>query len=260
MSDIFSAAFPFAGDLRPVPTAMERDIMDTMKKTEFSVGWLTGLGDIVRDPQLYELLKYCPLDIMQRWRFEEIQRGAFICRQGEICQRFSLIIAGEVDVFYEAEDGCRYRQARYRKGDMLGELEIFESRHYICSVVAVGHVQLLSLSQEYFSRWLALDNHFNQRMLRFFSQQYYQLSKKASSDNLYSLYQRVCQALWLRYQQDGTNEILLDKLNLSEELAATTRSINRILHDLKALQIIDTDGESIVLLVPEKLKQEADIG
>lgn len=143
---------------------------------------------------------------------------------------------------------------------MLGELEIFESRHYICSVVAVGHVQLLSLSQEYFSRWLALDNHFNQRMLRFFSQQYYQLSKKASSDNLYSLYQRVCQALWLRYQQDGTNEILLDKLNLSQELAATTRSINRILHDLKALQIIDTDGESIVLSAPEKLKREADIG
>ena len=89
---------------------------------------------------------------------------------------------------------------------------------------------------------------------------YYQLSKKASSDNLYSLYQRVCQALWLRYQQDGTNEILLDKLNLSQELAATTRSINRILHDLKALQIIDTDGESIVLSAPEKLKREADIG
>ncbi|MDX7421435.1 cyclic nucleotide-binding domain-containing protein, partial [Klebsiella pneumoniae] len=86
---------------------------------------------------LYELLKYCPLEIMRRWRFEEIPRGDFICRQGEVCQRFSLIIAGEEDVFYEAEDGRRYRQARYRKGDMLGELEIFESRHYICSVVAV---------------------------------------------------------------------------------------------------------------------------
>lgn len=234
--------------------------MDTMKKPEFSVGWLSGLSEIVRDPLLYELLKYCPLEIMRRWRFEDIPRGDFICRQGEVCQRFSLIIAGEVDVFYEAEDGRRYRQARYRKGDMVGELEIFESRHYICSVVAVDHVQLLSLSQVHFCRWLALDNHFNQRMLRFFSQQYYQLSKKASSDNLYSLHQRVCQALWLRYQQDGANEILLDKQNLSQEFAATTRSINRILHDLKALQIIDTDGERIVLLAPEKLKQEADIG
>ncbi len=145
------------------------------------------------------------------------------------------------------------------KATCWGELEIFESRHYICSVMAVGSVQLLSLPQADFHRWLALDNHFNQRMLRFFSQQYYQLSKKASSDNLYSLYQRVCQALWQRYQHDESTTILLDKQNLSQEFAATTRSINRILHDLKSLKIIDTDGERIVLLAPEKLKQEAEI-
>lgn len=163
-----------------------------------------------------------------------------------------------MDVFYEAEDGRRYRQAHYCKGDMLGELEIFESRHYICSVVAVGNVQLLSLSQEHFNHWLALDNHFNQRILRFFSQQYYQLSKKASSDNLYSLHQRVCQALWQRYQHNKSTSILLDKQNLSQEFAATTRSINRILHDLKSLKIIDTDGDRIVLLAPEKLKREAE--
>jgi hypothetical protein len=50
MSDILSAAFPFAGDRRPVPTAVERDNMNTMKKPEFSVGWLSGLSDIVCDP------------------------------------------------------------------------------------------------------------------------------------------------------------------------------------------------------------------
>ncbi|WP_054180980.1 Crp/Fnr family transcriptional regulator [Trabulsiella odontotermitis] len=233
--------------------------MNTMKNTEFSGDWLSGLTQVVRDPVLYELLKYCPLEIMQRWRFEDIPRGAFICRQGDICQQFSLIVTGEVDVFFEAEDGRRYRQAHYSKGDMLGELEIFESRNYICSVAAVSPAQLLTLSQEHFFRWLALDNHFNQRMLRFFSQQYYQLSKKASSDNLYSLHQRVCQALWQRYQQQGTPTILLDKQNLSQEFAATTRSINRILHDLKTLRIIDTDGERIVLLAPDKLRQEAGI-
>ena len=58
--------------------------MDTMKKPEFSVGWLSGLSEIVRDPLLYELLKYCPLEIMRRWRFEDIPRGDFICRQGEV--------------------------------------------------------------------------------------------------------------------------------------------------------------------------------
>ncbi|ADO50486.1 Crp/Fnr family transcriptional regulator [[Enterobacter] lignolyticus] len=232
--------------------------MNMMKKAEFSDDWLTGLRRVVSDPTLYALLKNCPLEIMQRWAFEDIPRGAAICRQGDICQRFSLIVAGEVDVFFEADDGRRYRQARYGKGDMLGELEIFDSRNYICSVVAVSNTQLLSLSQAHFERWLTLDNHFNQRMLRFFSQQYYQLSKKASSDSLYSLHQRVCQALWLRYEQQGTATFLLDKQNLSQEFAATTRSINRILHDLKTLRIIDSDGERIVLLAPEKLKQEAE--
>lgn len=50
--------------------------MSSMKNAEFSGDWLTGLTQIVRDPQLYELLKYCPLDIMQRWRVEEILRSA----------------------------------------------------------------------------------------------------------------------------------------------------------------------------------------
>ena len=73
--------------------------MSSMKNAEFSGDWLTGLTQIVRDPQLYELLKYCPLDIMQCWRVEEIPRGALICRQGDICRQFSLIVSGEVDVF-----------------------------------------------------------------------------------------------------------------------------------------------------------------
>lgn len=259
MNDSLLVIFPGTRDARPVFPLVERDIINMMKKAEFSDDWLAGLTRVVSDPALYELLKNCPLEIMQRWMFEDIPRGALICRQGEICQRFSLIIAGDVDVFFESDDGRRYRQARYCKGDMLGELEIFDSRKYICSVVAVSSTQLLSLSQEQFGRWLALDNHFNQRMLRFFSQQYYQLSKKASSDSLYSLHQRVCQALWQRYQQYESTTILLDKQNLSQEFAATTRSINRILHDLKSLRIIDTDGERVVLLAPEKLKQEAEL-
>ncbi|HAP0100017.1 TPA: Crp/Fnr family transcriptional regulator [Escherichia coli] len=232
--------------------------MDIMKKTDFSVDWFAGLAQVVSDPMLYELLKYCPLEVMRYWHFDDIPCGTLICRQGKACRQFSLIVSGEVDVFYEAEDGRRYQQAHYCKGDILGELEIFESRHYICSVVAVSPVRLLSLPQEHFNHWLELDNHFNQRMLRFFSQQYYQLSKKASSDNLYSLHQRVCQALWQRYQHNQSTSVLLDKKKLSQEFAVTMRSINRILHNLNSLKIIDTDGDHIVLLAPEKLKPEAE--
>ncbi len=79
---------------------------------------------------LYELLKYRPLEIMQCWRFDDISpRRAYLPPWGNMPAIFTT--AGEVDVF-TAEDG-RYRQARWRQRSMLGELEIFESRHYICS-------------------------------------------------------------------------------------------------------------------------------
>ncbi|HBA6941621.1 TPA: Crp/Fnr family transcriptional regulator [Escherichia coli] len=230
--------------------------MNSLKNQKPLDDWRIALGLIVKELQLYELVKYCPIDIMLSWRIEEIPCGAFICRQGDICQKFSLIVSGEVDVFYEVEDGRCYQQARYYKGDMLGELEIFDSRNYICSVKAVSNVQLLTLQNADFNRWLEVDNHFNQQMLRFFSRQYYQLSKKASRDNLYSLCQRVCHTLWQQYQRNRDTKIFLDKQNLSQELAATMRSINRILHNLKLLKIIDYDGERIILLEPEKLKQK----
>lgn len=124
--------------------------MNIMKNAEFPDDWLLGLRQVVRDPVLYELLKYCPLEIMQCWRFDDISRGALICRRGYMPAIFTHR-GRRSGCFYEAEDGRRYRQARYGKGDMLGELEIFESRHYICSVVAVGNVQLLSLPQAHFA-------------------------------------------------------------------------------------------------------------
>lgn len=46
--------------------------MDIMKNKEFLSDWQTVLTQIVRDPQLYEVLKYCPLDIMRCWHVEKM--------------------------------------------------------------------------------------------------------------------------------------------------------------------------------------------
>lgn len=230
--------------------------INIMKNYKLYENWMAGLLKIVDDPQLYELLKSCPLEVVRCWYFESISYNSIVCHQGDICQKFSIIVTGEVDVFCDSEDGRCYKLARYSKGDVLGELEIFGSRHYICSVRAVGYVQLLSLSQESFNYWLTVDNHFNQKMLRFFSEKYYVLSEKACVDNLYSLHERVCMVLWKYYQQQGENQIVINKQELAQLFATTTRSINRILFLLKENNIIDVSGEEVILLNPEKLKTE----
>lgn len=231
--------------------------MNSMKNESRQSDWLSVIERVTGDPALYELLKYCPLDILRSWQLKHYSRGSLIFRQGEICNEFHLIIKGDIDVFTTADDGRKYSQARYKKGDILGELEIFERRQYICSVEAVSDSALLVLTREDFCRWLALDNYFNQKILQAVSDQYYQLSKKAGEDILYSLHQRICLVLWQKHQQIRGN-IPLNKQQLSEQFAVAPRSINRILSELREDNIIAIHGEQIQVLDPLRLRQHAE--
>ncbi|WP_411751508.1 Crp/Fnr family transcriptional regulator [Serratia sp. (in: enterobacteria)] len=222
--------------------------------------WLSVVELVTGDAILYDLLKYCPLAILRRWQLQQVKSGTLICQQHEICHEFHLIALGNVDVFIHADDGRKYLQARYHAGDMLGELEIFEQRPYICSVEATSEVTLLTLSRSDFCHWLTVDNYFNQKIIQSFSSQYYQLSKKAGEDSLYSLHQRVCHALWQSYQHQGAKnegEITINKQQLSEQFAVAPRSINRILFELREQQIITVNGERITVIDPVRLHQQA---
>ncbi|WP_025123915.1 MULTISPECIES: Crp/Fnr family transcriptional regulator [unclassified Serratia (in: enterobacteria)] len=222
--------------------------------------WLSVVELVTGDAILYDLLKYCPLAILRRWQLQQVRAGTLICQQNEVCDEFHLIAQGNVDVFIHADDGRKYLQARYHAGDMLGELEIFEQRPYICSVEATSEVQLLTLSRADFCHWLTVDNYFNQKIIQSFSSQYYQLSKKAGEDSLYSLHQRVCHALWQSYQHQGAkNEagITINKQQLSEQFAVAPRSINRILFELREQHIITVNGERIAVVDPVRLHQQA---
>ncbi|MCS3430989.1 CRP-like cAMP-binding protein [Klebsiella sp. BIGb0407] len=231
-----------------------------MKNDKKHGEWLSIIELITCDPVLYAVLKYCPLDILCHWQLRHLSQGTTVFHQGEPCEEFYLIVKGEFDVFIAAEDGRKYSQARYRKGDMLGELEIFEQRPYICSVEAVSDATLLVITAEDFFRWLKLDNYFNQKILQAVSRQYYQLSKKAGEDILYSLHQRICLVLWQKYQQQDNKQsaLIINKQQLSEQFAVAPRSINRILFELRESNVITINGEQIQILDVPRLQQYAE--
>jgi len=232
-----------------------------MKSENKNNQWLSVIELVTSDQTLYSLLKYCPLEILRCWQLNQFSAGELVCRQGDICEEFHLIVQGEVDVFTTADDGRKYSQARYNKGDMLGELEIFEQRPYICSVEAIGNVTLLTLTREEFCCWLTLDNYFNQKILQLFSRQYYQLSKKAGEDTLYSLHQRICLDLLQRFQHQGSDSskwMLFNKQKLSEQFAVAPRSINRILFELREKNIIAINGEQLQIIDSQRLLKQSE--
>lgn len=210
--------------------------------------------------KIYQMLKHCPYEILRQWKVSEYPRGTVIFHQGDVQDSFYLIVEGSVDINIMAENGKKYSQAIYQPGYMIGELEIFDGKPFVCNVEALTKVRLIGLKRDVFFQWLELDHNFHRHITRTLSSQFYRLSRKAGDDNLYSLSNRVCRYL-LDYLENGVKkeqgiEVNVDKHMLSQQFAVTHRSINRILQELKEKGIIDFNSHTLIILDRARLREE----
>lgn len=204
-----------------------------------------------------EMLAYCPYEILRQWEIKQYQKGDIIGRQGHVYNYFAIIVAGYVDIYSMSESGKTYSQAIYSKGNYIGELEIFDKRPFICFTQALTDVKLIQLDRKYYLQWLEMDKHINSYLMRTLCTQFYNLSRKAGEDTLYTLRQRICRYLCNQARQNDSDnrkpEIVLDKTVLSERFAVTNRSINRIIQQLRNEEIIDVKNGRILIKNLKKL-------
>lgn len=214
---------------------------------------------IESNPSIYEMMKYCPYEILKRWDYREYSSGSIICRQGERYDLFLVIVKGYINIYYMAENGQKYIQSIYKEGNFIGELEIFDGRPYICFVESLSDSILLQLKQKYFLEWLNLDRYAHSYITKEICNQFYDLSQKAAEDTLYSLKKRICDYL-LSYCLNKNDSIPirinLEKEQLSEMFAVTSRSVNRILKHLKEEGAIEIKSDSIIIKSPSLLSKE----
>ncbi|NLW48254.1 MAG: Crp/Fnr family transcriptional regulator [Firmicutes bacterium] len=213
---------------------------------------LNALKEIIdANPELYRVFRGCPYEILNHWEIKEYQADTIICRQGEVIDCLYIIISGYVDVYYMAENGKKYSQIIIKRGELIGEFEIFDQKPLICSVEALTDIKTLQLKQTHFFKWLELDNNISSYLVKYLCNQFYLFSEKAGNDALYSLKARLCSYLLsqshLVNKNTGYIELKLDKEKLSEKFAVTIRSVNRILQSLKSQNIIDIKTNSIII-------------
>lgn len=127
----------------------------------------------------------------------------------------------------------------------------------------ITEAKVWRISRTDFLRWVELDKNFLLYLINTMCDSFYRLSKKAGEDTLYPLKYRICNFLLRSVDEDNLGdkyiEIPFDRERLSEQIVATTRSINRILKQLKEKDIIDIKNKSIIVKDLEGLKQEEDV-
>lgn len=220
--------------------------------------------EILREnPQIENILRDCPYDILKKWEVEYYEKDDVICYQNQIYDYFYIIIYGNANICIHSENGKKHSQAIYGPGSYFGELEIFDRKLYIASIESMGQLKLMKLPRVYFLDWIRRDSHFLFHITKTLCDSFYDLSKLSGENTLYSLKYRVCSYLVYKASALGDRpksmRIKLDKETLSERFAVTQRSINRILKDLKEDKIIDINGSYINILDFERLLEAEEV-
>lgn len=213
-----------------------------------------------KNSDIFNILQHCPDNILNHWQVKRYSKGQNICHQEEVYEYFYLIIEGYANIYRIAENGKKYSQSVYKKGDYFGELEIFEKKPYVCSVEALTDLDILIIHRDYFLKWIEKDRDFLMYITKTLCDNFYKLSYKAGEDALYSLKYRVCNYL-LYCLHEGVNtekgiRVEVEKEHLSEKFVVTQRSINRILKYLKEKNIIEVSNKVLFIKDVEKLKKE----
>lgn len=213
---------------------------------------------IEKSPKIYEIIKGCPYEILKKWQIKKVKKGEVVLRQGEVYDYFFIVARGIVDIYIMSEQGKKYSEAVYKEGDYIGELEIFERKPYSCFVEALSDVSLIYLQRDDFFKWIEMDNNINRYLMKTLCRQFYDLSMKAGEDTLYPLRKRICRYLLLKMTKKGKSYCVdFDKYKVSEQMAVTPRSINRVLKDLKEEGIILESNGNIEILEIKTLENEA---
>mgnify|MGYP004475308393 FL=1 len=206
-----------------------------------------------KDREIFQMLRQCPYEILRRFEVKDYEADQFVLNQGEIHNRFYIIASGYGDIYVESAHGKRYLLCTYMKGDYIGELEIFKQTGYISRIQSRGKVRILELDRTFFLQWIRTDKNFNEYMIRTLCDNSYRMCLNMGENTLYTLKQRICQYL-LRNMEMDAKFVMISSEVLSQQMAVTTRSVNRVLKQLREQGFIELEKGKISICDQQALE------
>ena len=206
-----------------------------------------------KDREIFQMLRQCPYEILRRFEVKDYEADQFVLNQGEIHNRFYIIASVYVDIYVESAHGKRYLLCTYMKGDYIGELEIFKQTGYISRIQSRGKVRILELDRTFFLQWIRTDKNFNEYMIRTLCDNSYRMCLNMGENTLYTLKQRICQYL-LRNMEMDAKFVMISSEVLGQQMAVTTRSVNRVLKQLREQGFIELEKGKISICDQQALE------
>lgn len=204
-------------------------------------------------PKVYEIVKTCPLEVIEQIELERFAAKKFYLEQGESYEYVYILLSGNVKVFVMNSKGNQITLDIYEQGNFIGEHEALIKKPFSASLCSMTEVQLLKIPVQAFLQWMALDNAFCQRLTQSLCEQLYELTHRAAKYSLNDVRTQVAETMLSSYRE--TRKSKIDKKQLLDSVSATSRSVYRVLQQFSEQGWIQIESEEIQILAMEKLKE-----
>ncbi|MCU6793279.1 Crp/Fnr family transcriptional regulator [Paenibacillus sp. WQ 127069] len=203
---------------------------------------------IESSPEIEELLKHCPYSVLKKFKVKEYARGRFNLEQGTIYSELYIIVQGKIDIFILSDSGRKITLDIYGPGNFIGEHELLQKIPFSSSVQSLSDVVLLKLSRDSFMEWMELDRGFARNLTESLCEQIYHLSKRIESYSLFSTKRQVVAVLSSLSKID-----YIERKTLLQRISSTPRSVDRVLKEMKDLELIEMEDGVIKIRNPRLL-------
>jgi CRP-like cAMP-binding protein len=178
------------------------------------------------------------------------EKGQQICRCGDPCTGFHVVVYGQVKLGFTSPQGVEKVVEIVRPGQSFGEALMFLDAPYIVFAQALADSMLLHVAKHAVLDELARDPGFARRMLSGLSRRLHGLVRDVETYTLRSSHERVIGYLLAEvpeHAEGGAAEVHLTagKSVIASRLNMTPEHFSRILHELGNAGVIEIQGRTV---------------
>lgn len=208
------------------------------------------------EKNILDIIENCPSEIKEKFIIKKFKKNTKIVQQGFEAKYFYVLLKGSNKIYRTSKLGTNYLQLIIEPEDIYGEIELSNNKPSICTVEALSDCEILMVSRETYIKWLEVDTDFSMFIINRLSNKLYSKIEKASNDVFYHLEYKFIRLVLELYDKDNSTSISISKELITEELAASLRSINRVINKLRQKNMLKYQHGKIIIIDLDKLKNQ----
>jgi len=178
-----------------------------------------------------------------------------IFRSGDFPHFVFLLKEGQVKTYRMNAEGKELISDIYHKNDFFGYQAIFEDRPYLKNAEALESGSIYKIPKEHFLALLYENKKVAAKLIKIMSKTLTDKEEKLVHMAYDSVRKRVALKLLEIVPDEENNVASISRTDFASLIGTTTETLIRTLTELKNLEIIDANSQTIVLLDKQKLRK-----